>query len=81
MTTFASRRMNILCIKLKIRSKRNIKRKPKGQSRMDTPETLATLGTQDREHRKIIRHVTHIAKTTTYDFGNTCPSLGIHVLA
>ena len=55
MTAFESRRMNILCIKLKIRSKRNAKRKPKGQSRMNTPEILATLGAQDREHRKLTR--------------------------
>ena len=26
-------------------------RKPNGESRMDNPETLATLGTQDRERK------------------------------
>jgi hypothetical protein len=43
----------------------SINEKPKGQSRMDIPETLATLGTQDKDkqtkkqsttnHRKLKR--------------------------
>ena len=32
------------------RSKTKRQRKPKGQSRIDHPESLATLGTQDTQH-------------------------------
>jgi hypothetical protein len=52
-------------------------RKPKGQSRMDKPETLAMLGTQDTRQRQTrdtgnIGHTTHKTKTNkTQKHNNT----------
>ena len=52
--------------RIKLKSYENKrKRKPKGQSRMDNPGTLATCGTQDTERRtnKTRTHETTTQKT------------------
>ena len=42
----------VLCYKYELSPLNKNKRKPKGQSRMDNPETLATLGTSDTGGRQ-----------------------------
>ena len=44
---------------------------PKNQSRMDNPETLATLGTQDKEKDNTIGVEYHYTQTNTNNVNKT----------